>query len=174
MEQVGADRRPGEACWRSGFRCGGKIFRSRRLTVRACFLPCRRGRGSGCRCRHGCNLSTRSGLWREWSGLRSVRRSGSRCRETSAAVRCRWAAETARRGKRRRKERCRRGCVQRCRDILPSRLRQEPQAERKTLRRFPPGFRCEKRRLIPEPGIRRFRIEVSPSIFGVMVGSSVY
>ncbi len=97
----------------------------------------------------------------------------SRYPRISAAEYFPWAAETARRERHRRRAKCSRRNGPRCtsnpQDPPPTAVWEG----RRTLPGWRPAPDCGKLPASSSPGMRSARTEVSPSIMGVMVGSSV-
>lgn len=135
---------PVEACSRWGYWSDKKTFRNRLWMGLACFLPCRPSRDNASKCRRASTMSRREGPWLGSTGLPASAEKNSRYPRISAGGRCRWEAEIARREKHRRRARCNRKNVPRCKSIPRDLRRRAVWAERRNLPDCQPGPGCEK------------------------------
>ena len=161
------------ACSPSLFRSGRRTSRNRPSRARAYSLPCTPVPDTGCKSPHASTKSKSSDRAPGSSALRSSAARSSRYPEISAAARCPWATETARTEILHRKARCSRTSAPRCRSSRPDPRRWTPVAERKILPGCQPAPDSGKPAAVRSPGIRSASTHMSPSIIGVIVGSSV-
>ena len=172
---------PGLACLPSCFaqhigrnesRSDGMTSRSPRSKVHACFLPCRPGPDSACRSRHGCRWSRPAGPWRESSEPHSARRVLPDVDEflpphVAAGQRKLHAGKNISIGRDVSQGVTRAAWIS-FHHVFVRRRRRGAKflyiSHQALIVKYPAQLRA---------GIRRLRMDVSPSIFGVMVGSRV-
>jgi hypothetical protein len=149
-----------------------RTFRNPGKKVRAYFLPDTPAPGSACRSCAMRALGTRRHVaQRDRPHFLELRGIAPDVHELRAAARCRWAAETARTDKRLRRARHSRPCARRCRAACPDRLRRGLAEERKIPPRCRPGLHCGIPSRSAASSTFNLRMDLSPSIIGVIVGS---